>query len=112
MSVNFYADIVCNFFTGLADRSTGKIIVDKSRIARKYLRTWFTIDLISTVELDILVDWLSGNRLHQDAVAVLRLLQVSQNGYLLSRRGRSLPANASGFDTHRDSISSRFDCRS
>jgi hypothetical protein len=30
--------------------------------------------------------------------------QVSQNGWLLSRRGRSLPASASGFDTHRDSI--------
>ena len=28
----------------------------------------------------------------------------------MSRRGRSLPANASGFDTHRDTISSRFDC--
>jgi hypothetical protein len=38
-------------------------------------------------------------------------LQVSRNGWLLSRRGRSLPANGSGFDTHRDSISSRFDCR-
>jgi hypothetical protein len=37
---------------------------------------------------------------------------VSQNGQLLSRRGPSLPANASGVDTHRDSISSRFDCRS
>jgi hypothetical protein len=37
---------------------------------------------------------------------------VSQNGQLLSRRGRSLPANAGGVDTHRDSISSRFDCRS
>eukprot|EP01049_Picozoa_sp_SAG25_P004271 SAG25_NODE_266_length_10666_cov_14.508943_2_plen_119_part_00 len=37
--------------------------------------------------------------------------EVSQNGYLLSHRGCSLPANASGFDTHRDSISSRFDCR-
>jgi hypothetical protein len=36
---------------------------------------------------------------------------VSPNGQLLSRRGRSLPADASGFDTHRDSISSRFDCR-
>jgi hypothetical protein len=36
---------------------------------------------------------------------------VSQNGYLLSRRGRSLPASVSGFDTHRASISSRFDCR-
>eukprot|EP01047_Picozoa_sp_COSAG01_P015988 COSAG01_NODE_808_length_13418_cov_9.469631_9_plen_265_part_00 len=37
--------------------------------------------------------------------------QVNQNGSLLSRRGRSSPANASGLDTHRDSISSRFDCR-
>eukprot|EP01047_Picozoa_sp_COSAG01_P043236 COSAG01_NODE_3828_length_5655_cov_3.721742_9_plen_104_part_00 len=27
---------------------------------------------------------------------------------LLNRRGRSLPANASGLDSHRDSISSRF----
>jgi hypothetical protein len=35
---------------------------------------------------------------------------VSQNGQLLSRRGRVVPANASGVDTHRDSISSRFDC--
>jgi hypothetical protein len=32
---------------------------------------------------------------------------VSQNGWLLSRRGRTLPANASGVDTHRASISSR-----
>jgi hypothetical protein len=32
---------------------------------------------------------------------------VSRNGYLLSCRGRTLPANASGFDTHRDSISRR-----
>jgi hypothetical protein len=37
---------------------------------------------------------------------------VSPNGQLLSRRGRSLPADASGFDTHRDSISSRFECSS
>eukprot|EP01049_Picozoa_sp_SAG25_P002732 SAG25_NODE_148_length_13769_cov_14.642648_12_plen_88_part_00 len=36
------------------------------------------------------------------------VVMVSQNGYLL---GRSLSANASSFDTHRDSISSRFDCR-
>jgi hypothetical protein len=36
---------------------------------------------------------------------------VSQNGELLSRRGRSLPANASTFDSHRDSITSRVDRR-
>jgi hypothetical protein len=33
---------------------------------------------------------------------------VGQNGSLLSRRGRSVAANASGLDTHRDSITSRF----
>ena len=38
-------------------------------------------------------------------------VQVSQNGWLLGRRGRSLPAHVSGLDTHRDSISSRFGCR-
>jgi hypothetical protein len=37
--------------------------------------------------------------------------RVSQSGQLLSRRGRSAPANASGLDTHRASISRRFDCR-
>jgi hypothetical protein len=34
--------------------------------------------------------------------------QVSQKGYRLSRRGRSLPASAGGFDTHRDSMTSCF----
>ena len=32
---------------------------------------------------------------------------MNHNSLLLSRRGRYLPANASGFDTHRDSITSR-----
>jgi hypothetical protein len=43
-----------------------------------------------------------------DACRQLKLAQVSHNGQLLSRRGRSLPASASGLDSHRDSISSRF----
>ena len=34
--------------------------------------------------------------------------QVSHNGQLLSRRGCSLPASASGLDTHRDAITRRF----
>jgi hypothetical protein len=29
---------------------------------------------------------------------------LRHNGQLLSRRGRRSPANASGFDTHRDSV--------
>eukprot|EP01047_Picozoa_sp_COSAG01_P026142 COSAG01_NODE_1675_length_9535_cov_6.782959_3_plen_124_part_00 len=34
---------------------------------------------------------------------------VSQNGELLGRRGRGLPANASGFDPRRASLTRRFD---
>jgi hypothetical protein len=37
--------------------------------------------------------------------------KVSQSGELLSRRGRSSPAHASGLDPHRDSISRRVGCR-
>jgi hypothetical protein len=33
-----------------------------------------------------------------------RARAVSQSGWLLSRRGRSLPANAGAFDTRRDSM--------
>eukprot|EP01047_Picozoa_sp_COSAG01_P029253 COSAG01_NODE_1999_length_8688_cov_6.237280_9_plen_82_part_00 len=39
---------------------------------------------------------------------VPQLWQVSQNGWPLSRRGRSSPASAGGSDTHRDSMTSRF----
>jgi hypothetical protein len=42
-----------------------------------------------------------GRVLPPSGVAVL---EVRQNGWLLSRRGRSLLANASGLVTHRDSI--------
>eukprot|EP01047_Picozoa_sp_COSAG01_P064192 COSAG01_NODE_8452_length_2781_cov_3.000000_1_plen_258_part_00 len=42
---------------------------------------------------------------------VARARQVSQKRSLLSRRGRGLPANASGLDTHCDWIRSRFDGR-
>eukprot|EP01047_Picozoa_sp_COSAG01_P041736 COSAG01_NODE_3598_length_5891_cov_36.754662_8_plen_93_part_00 len=37
--------------------------------------------------------------------------KVSQSGELLSRRGRSSSAHASGLDAHRDSISRRVGCR-
>eukprot|EP01047_Picozoa_sp_COSAG01_P001119 COSAG01_NODE_24_length_37608_cov_19.303154_6_plen_122_part_00 len=36
---------------------------------------------------------------------------MSQNGWLLSRRGRGLPARAGVVDTHLDSTTSRSDCR-
>jgi hypothetical protein len=48
----------------------------------------------------------------QEAATEAVRTMVSQNGWLLSRRGRSLPANAGGCDTHCASISSRLDTSS
>eukprot|EP01047_Picozoa_sp_COSAG01_P069644 COSAG01_NODE_10358_length_2184_cov_9.939118_3_plen_122_part_00 len=44
------------------------------------------------------------------ALPTQRRQPVSQNGELLSRRGRASPASAGGVDTHRDSTRSRSDC--
>jgi hypothetical protein len=54
-----------------------------------------------------------GSRLSTWWTATPRTRWCVQSGYLLSRRGRSLLdlASASGFDKHRDSISSRFGFR-
>jgi hypothetical protein len=48
---------------------------------------------------------------HQLALvqAIHKVTQVSQNGYVLSRRGHSVSVHASGIDTHCDSITSRLD---
>ena len=45
-------------------------------------------------------------------LGVRRRSKVSQNGWLLSRRGHSSSLHASGIDTHCASLSSRFDLRS
>ena len=62
-------------------------------------------DRVRELELQAAQAAQAAARSTSTAVATL----VSQNGYLLSRRGRSSPASASGFDTHRAPITSRFD---
>jgi hypothetical protein len=51
--------------------------------------------------------WGRRTALPRGAGQVPRPCGASKAGYLMSRRGCSLPANASGFDPHRASISSR-----
>lgn len=47
----FLIDIVLNFFTSYPDKR-GNEILDPSRIATNYLKTWFIVDAISTIPLD------------------------------------------------------------
>lgn len=50
----FFLDIVANFHTAYTD-AQGALVWDKSRVAARYLRTWFLLDLVSTLPFDWLV---------------------------------------------------------
>eukprot|EP01052_Picozoa_sp_SAG31_P013646 SAG31_NODE_826_length_11751_cov_4.887659_2_plen_127_part_00 len=49
----FYFDIIVNFFTGF-DKGY-EVVMDRKLIAMAYIKGWFIIDLISTIEWDQLI---------------------------------------------------------
>jgi hypothetical protein len=54
VDITFFIDIVLNFRTPFFDRTVG-IVVDPWSIASRYIRSWFTIDFLSTVPIDMIV---------------------------------------------------------
>ena len=52
--VFFLVDLVLTFFTSVPDEKRVYEIVDKKVIAKKYLKGWFWIDLVSILPFDIL----------------------------------------------------------
>ena len=51
----FFIDIVLTFFTSVTDEKKVYEITDKKVIAKKYLKGWFWVDLISILPIDILM---------------------------------------------------------
>ena len=51
----FFVDIVLTFFTSVTDEKKVYEITDKKVIAKKYLKGWFWVDVISILPLDILM---------------------------------------------------------
>lgn len=77
----FYADIVLNFFTGY-DKGF-EVVMDRREIRSHYLRGWFCVDFVATVEWDSLWEliWGSdGNSLIKLArlIKILRMLRASR----------------------------------
>jgi hypothetical protein len=50
VDVYFIVDIGMNFRTAYFD-NRGMIVIDKVRIAKEYLRTWFIIDFVTCVSI-------------------------------------------------------------
>ena len=54
----FALDVALNFRTGVIEEgSNNQIIIDAREIRRRYVRSWFILDLISTFPFDIAVSY-------------------------------------------------------
>ncbi|GAU89031.1 hypothetical protein RvY_01629 [Ramazzottius varieornatus] len=52
----FFIDLVCNFRTGIINpENSADVVLDPREIARRYVRTWFFVDLISSIPFDYFV---------------------------------------------------------
>uniref|UniRef100_A0A667WZ55 Hyperpolarization activated cyclic nucleotide gated potassium and sodium channel 2 n=1 Tax=Myripristis murdjan TaxID=586833 RepID=A0A667WZ55_9TELE len=48
----FLMDLVLNFRTGIVFEDNTEIILDPKKIKKKYLRTWFVVDFVSSIPVD------------------------------------------------------------
>lgn len=53
--VFFLIDLILTFFTSVPDENRVYEITDKEIIAKKYLKGWFWIDLVSILPFDIIL---------------------------------------------------------
>lgn len=51
----FFLDIIVNFISAYEDER-GIVIVDRKKIAINYLKGWFSIDLVSTIPVYLIID--------------------------------------------------------
>ncbi|MEW5309292.1 MAG: hypothetical protein WDW38_001188 [Sanguina aurantia] len=86
INVLFVIDMSLNFRTAYYNRR-GLLIVDRGTIARRYLRTWFLIDLLSVIPYDQIFDGSWGFLSMLKLVRVLRISRVisTLQSYRLSK---------------------------
>lgn len=57
---SFLLDIILTFLTAVPDYEKKSLIVDKKVIAKKYLKSWFIVDVISIMPFDLLFESKNG----------------------------------------------------
>ena len=70
----FFTDIIINFMLAYEMEDEGLWIVDHKLIAKRYVKSWFLIDLVSTVPFDVIAN--SGASNDPDASEALQNLKV------------------------------------
>ena len=72
----FLADLVFNFFTSY--EKAGRQVTDLKRIAKKYLKGWFVVDLVSGMPYTLLGYYLEEETDFKDVSALSRLVKVQR----------------------------------
>lgn len=78
----FVVDLIINFNTAYVQE--GELVVDRKKIALKYLKGWFTLDLISSIPYGIVVSTkdyfnINSNKLYSlEILGLLRILKISR----------------------------------
>ncbi len=88
------ADVLVRFNTGFHQLQT--LVTDRKEIARRYLRSWFAVDLICALPLGpLLIPILGGTTPDglAEALLLLRFFTVIRLPHLLAGLERTLPAN-------------------
>jgi CRP-like cAMP-binding protein len=81
VDIFFICDCVLSFFTSYEDPQTGIEVTDHGKIARNYLRGWFTLDVISSFPLNRVVcavGYTGIDQVHIRLLKVVRLIKVTR----------------------------------
>ena len=92
IEVTFVADIIFNTRLSYKDHNTMELEMDLEKIRKKYLRSWFCVDLVSAVpvecinllwELVAYLGGVDGQSGHADGLRLLRILKLMRLAKLL-----------------------------
>ena len=70
----FFIDLVLNFFTAVIHPRTGHLVYNQAYITKRYLKTWFIVDLLSCIPFDALYLGVGSSAFSQ--LGVLRTLRL------------------------------------
>lgn len=81
----FAIDIVLTFFVAYMDKTTYLLIDDHKAIAKRYLRTWFVLDVISCIPSELARSVLPGTLQTYGYFNILRLWRLRRVSAMFAR---------------------------
>lgn len=82
----FILDLIFNFFTGWVTKE-GVVLMDHRVIVKKYLTSWFVVDLVSSIPFDVMIYYIAQHQNLGRQGDTLKFLEMVRMGrfYKLSR---------------------------